>query len=245
MKKTFTLLAVLIVMSLLTFGQEEKKMLQLVYLKPLPGADMATAEKDLAAHNKKFHAEAPYQATVWANYTGSMVGTWVWAMYPANFTQFDEREGMDDHDRDWDHATRHFEVVTNEYWLEDAKLSYTPENFKQGSKVIWTIFDIQAGDSYRFKALLEDIAEVYRQKKYEHNFVVYWNRFENKLGRDVAIEVMFEKWAFFDDDMNMKKDFEEVHGEGSWWKAIEEYRDIVVSAEDEVSVLLPSMNGMK
>jgi hypothetical protein len=150
---------------------------------------------------------------------------------------------MEDHDKDWDQATQYFEVLVNEYWLEDSKISYVPENFKQGSKVIWTIFDLQPGDGYRFKALLEDIAEVYTQKKYDHSFMVYWNRFDNKLGRDVAIESMFDNWAFFDKDSNMKNDFEEVHGEGSWWKAIEEYRDIVVSSEAEVSVLLPSMSG--
>jgi hypothetical protein len=41
----------------------------------------------------------------------------------------------------------------------------------------------------------------------------------------------------------LKKDFEEVHGEGSWWKLIEEYRDVVVSSEDELSILLPEMSG--
>ena len=43
--------------------------------------------------------------------------------------------------------------------------------------------------------------------------------------------------------MNLKKNYEEVHGQGSWWKAIEEYRDVVVSAEDEVSELIPEMSG--
>ncbi len=40
----------------------------------------------------------------------------------------------------------------------------------------------------------------------------------------------------------MKKDYEEVHGEGSWWKIIEEYRDVVVSADDEFSVRMPEMS---
>ncbi|HSG67495.1 MAG TPA: hypothetical protein VK994_02220 [Bacteroidales bacterium] len=243
MRKMITLFAMIIATAIIAFGQDDYKMLQLVYLKPLPGADMEAAEKAIAAHNKKFHAEDPYKASVWANYTGSMVGTWVWAMYPATFTDFDKRENMEDHDKDWDHATQYFEVVANEYWRVDDKISYTPENFKEGSKVIWTIFDVKPGDSYRFKALLENIAEVYKQKKYPKNFTVYWNRFENKMGRDVAIEVMFDKWAFFDEDNNMKKDYEEVHGEGSWWKAIEEYRDVVESAEDEVSIHLKSMSS--
>ncbi|RLD83487.1 MAG: hypothetical protein DRJ02_12865, partial [Bacteroidetes bacterium] len=110
-------------------------------------------------------------------------------------------------------------------------------------KVIWTVFDIKPGDGYRFAAILEKVAEVYKEKKYEHNFSVYWNKFDNKQGRDVVVEVSFNTWSFMDEDNKMKKDYEEVHGEGSWFKLIEEFRDVVVSSEDEVSVLIPELGG--
>lgn len=229
--------------TMIAFGQSDYKMLELVYLKPYPGADLEAASKAMAEHNKKFHAEDPFKASVWSNLTGSMVGTWVWVMYPANFTAYDSRPAGKDHDADWDQTIGpYFKVVANEYWKEDEKLSYVPEDFKSGEKVVWTIFDIAPGDSYRFKAMLEKIVEVYRQKKYDHNFSVYWNQFENKDGRDVAIEVMFDKWGWLDEDHSIKKDYEEIHGEGSWWRIIEEYRDVVISAEDELSVLMKDMS---
>ena len=236
--------ALFIAASMIAFGQSDYKMLELAYLKPLPGADLEAASKAIAEHNKKYHAEDPFKASVWSNVTGSRVGTWVWVMYPGNFTQYDNRPAGQDHDKDWDKATSpYFELVANEYWKLDDKLSYEPEGFESGEMVVWTIFDVKPGDSYRFKAMLENIAEVYKQKKLDYNFSVYWNQFDNREGRDVAIEVSFDKWSFLDEDHSMKKNFEEVHGEGSWWKLIEEYRDVILSSEDELSVLMKEMSA--
>ncbi|NOX86327.1 MAG: hypothetical protein GXO86_10255 [Chlorobi bacterium] len=243
MKKLLTSVVLGFCTTLLAIGQSDYKMLELVYLKPVAGADLEAASRVLAAHNKKYHSEDPYKATVWSNLTGSMVGTWVWAMYPATFTAYDNRPSGKDHEEDWNKTINpYFEIVANEYWQEDDKLSYFPENYSLGTKVVWTIYDVRPGDNYRFKALLKKVAEVYKQKKYETGFVVYRNQFENKDGRDVAIETMFSNWSFLDKDNKLKKDYDELHGEGSWSELIEEYRDIVIASEDELSVILPEMS---
>lgn len=39
------------------------------------------------------------------------------------------------------------------------------------------------------------------------------------------------------------KDFEEIHGEGSWQKFLEELRGTVISSKDEVWVLIPELSG--
>jgi len=242
MRKKMMIVVLFSVATIFAFGQDDYKMLELVYLKPYPGADLDAASKLMAEHNKKFHSEDPYKASVWSNLTGSNVGTWTWVMYPANFSAYDNRPTGKSHDGDWDKVVGpYFEVVANEYWKVDSKLTYEPEGTESEDKVVFTVFDIKPGDSYRFKAMLENISEVYRQKKYNYNFTVYWNQFDNKQGRDVAIEVMFDKWSFLDEDHNLKKDYEEVHGEGSWWKLIEEYRDVVISADDELSVRMPEL----
>ena len=243
MNRKITLIALFCFATIFAIGQKDYKMMELVYLKPIPGADLDAAKKAIAEHNKKYHSETPYKASMWATLTGDMQGTWVWAMYPATFTEYDDRPSGEEHDKNWKKATgTAFEFVANEYWREDGKLSYTPEGFKPGSKLVFTIYDIEPGDNYRFKAILEKVSEVYKEKKYERNFSVYWNEFDNKKGRDVAIERMFDKWSFLDDDNALRKDFEEVHGEGSWWKLIEEFQDIVISADDELSVKMPEMS---
>ena len=228
------------------FSQTDYKMWELTYLKPRAGADMKKAFENMAAHNKKYHAEKPYQATVWTNMTGSHVGDFVWAMGPSTFTDYDSRPNGKDHDEDWkNNVAPYFEVTLSEYWRQDDKIIYMPENASPNSKVIWTVYDLKPGDSYRFKALCEKIVEVYKQKNYPNYFQLYWNQFDNIAGRDVAIETGFDKWSFFDREDNFKKDFEEVHGEGSWWKAIEEYRDVVKASEDEVSEIIPELSGSK
>ncbi len=244
MKRTTMLIAMLMGAILITIGQTDYKMWQLTYLKPLPGTDMEAAAKAMADHNKRFHADGKYEASVWANHTGTYLGTWVWVMGPATFTDLDGRPQGKDHEDDWNNnVAPYFTLVANEFWKLDEKKSYEPENFTHGNKVIWTVFDIKPGDGYRFAAILEKVAEVYKEKKYDHNFSVYWNKFDNKQGRDVVVEVSFNTWSFMDEDNKMKKDYEEVHGEGSWFKLIEEFRDVVVSSEDEVSVLIPELGG--
>jgi len=220
-------------------GQESYKMYQLAYLKPLPNADLAAAQKAMVAHNQKFHADGPFKASVWSNLTGERVGTWVWVMGPSTFTDLDSRPSDEAHDSDWDAIVKgNFKLVSNEFWRMDEKLSYSPEAYGNKSKVIWTVYDIKPGDGYRFKAMVEKILKVYQEKKYDYDFTVYWNRFDNREGRDVVIENSFDNWAFFDKDRKFKADFEEVHGEGSWWRLIEEYRDIVEGSYDELSVIL-------
>ena len=94
------IVVMLFVTTYFALGQEDYKMLELVYLKPYPGADLEAASKLIAEHNKKFHSEDPYKASVWSNLTGSRVGTWTWVMYPANFSAYDKRENMDAHDKE-------------------------------------------------------------------------------------------------------------------------------------------------
>ncbi|MCF6170405.1 MAG: hypothetical protein L3J66_05430 [Bacteroidales bacterium] len=243
MKKTITIVVLLCFATLFAIGQNDYKMMELVYLRPIPGADLDAASKAIAGHNVKYHSEKPFKASMWSTLTGDLQGTWTWVMYPATFTDYDSRPSGEAHDKDWENAIGSaFDIVASEYWREDDKLTYRPENFKSGSKVVFTVFDIEDGDKYRFKAILEKVSEVFKEKKYEQNFSVYWNQFDNKNGRDVAVETMFEKWSFLDDDQKLKEDFDEVHGEGSWWELMEEFQDIVVSADDELSVLMPEMS---
>ena len=41
------------------------------------------------------------------------------------------------------------------------------------------------------------------------------------------------------------KDFEALHGEGSWTKVMDEYKDIVNEAVDEIWEIIPDMSGKR
>jgi hypothetical protein len=168
----------------------------------------------------------------------------VWVMGPCTFTDLDGRPDSKEHEDDWStNVEPYIEATSAEYWKNDKDISYVPENFKWGSKVVWTVYDIKPFMGYRFKEMCKKIAAVYAAKKYTYNFQVFMNQFDSKDGRDFGIEVDFNNWAFFDRDDNFRKDYEEINGEGSFQQLLNEYRDVVISSVDEVVELVPEMSG--
>ncbi len=53
----------------------------------------------------------------------------------------------------------------------------------------------------------------------------------------------FENWAFFDNKPNFKKDYEEVHGEGSFQTLLEEYKGVVENEFDEIIMYVPELSA--
>jgi hypothetical protein len=243
MKKVLSIIVLFLGISLITFAQKDYVMFETLYIKVKP--DMKKDfEKGLAAHNKEYHASGPFTAHIWSVHTGSHEGEYLWAMGPLTFTDLDNRPTGEDHDEDWDKNIAPYVEKYSEltYWKLDKELSYAPEDGPKG-KAIWSIFKLKPFEEYRFNELLSKVVEVYREKKYEYSFSVYQNQFDSKKGGDVVIEAMFGKWAFFDRDRTFKKDYEEVHGEGSWWKAMEEYKDVVICVEDELASFRSDLSG--
>jgi hypothetical protein len=243
MKRITVLFAAFFGAVVITFGQTDYKMWEVTYMKPTTD-NVDLLMDNLAAHIKKFHTTGPRKISVWSNMTGSHIADLAWVMGPFTFTDMDTPfPDQKAHDDDWNkNVEPYLDVTASDYWKLDEKLSYVPENYKYGGKVIWSIFDLQPFEAYRFKELCKKIIEVYNKKTYTHTFEVYWNQFESKEGRDVVIETNFSKWAFLDEDDQFVKDYEEINGEGSYRLALEEYRDIVISVEDEVSEIIPELS---
>ncbi len=246
MKKTLLLFFAAII-ALTGFSQEEEKktykMYELLYLTPKTDKLEELGEA-LAAHNKKFHTEAPHQAHVWMINTGPHTGDLVWVMGPMTFTDMDSRPDDEDHGKDWMTTVMpHVKKLSDgEYWKLDDKLSYSPEGSFTG-KEIWTVYDVVPFEGYRFKALLENVVKVFREKNYPNYFQVYNSQFDGGNGHDVAIGFGFKNYAFFDEEDKFWDDYEEVHGEGARWKFFEEYREVVKSSYDEVSHYVPEMSA--
>lgn len=200
--------------------------------------------KAMAHHNKTFHADGPYQANVWNVTVGAKAGQLIWSMGPCTFSQHDERPGGSAHMQDW-----LFNVMPNikytdgsNMWKMDDKYSYSPEgsNF---SKLNIRVYDIKEFQAYRFKELLGKALQVYIDKNYDWSFSTYWPEFDTEADEDVALVWGFDKWSWFDKDSNFKKDFEEIHGEGSWEMFIDELKGTVKGTKDEVWELVPKLSG--
>lgn len=245
MKRIITLSAALLMLVAVVFSQEKKyKMYETGYIKP-KSDKMKEFMEGITNHSKKFHSTDPNKSGVWLVNTGPYTGQLCWAVGPCTFTQMDNRRTDDQaHMEDWlFNVMPYIETVSDgEYWKMDDKVSYSPEGSFSGHEV-WSVYDIRPFEGYRFTALLEKVVEVYRKKSYPNYMEVYRNQFESHNGHDVAIGFGFKNWAFFDEEDNFWKDYEEVNGEGSKMKFFEEYRDIVVTAYDEVSEYLPDLSG--
>lgn len=227
-------------MPLALLAQDEEdnsyKMVQLIHMKVKMGKSDAF-EKAVKAHNEKYHKEDPYQAWLDVISTGPNAGTYVWGMGPCTMTDLDDRPGKGAHDDDWKktvepHVASYGDI---EYWKFNDKLSYSMEDFDpkaSGVISIWWL-DITRGEYYRFKKLMTDVQEAYA-KANERTMHVYNNMFINGGGKDVAIVWPRKNWAAMDEEWDLSKVFNEVHGEDSWDLMIEEWEECVKEVRREV-----------
>jgi hypothetical protein len=221
----------------------DNKIIESMYLKPKTDK-LKTLMESLSAHNKKFHASGPYKANVWMANTGSHSGDLAWVMGPCTFTDLDNRPDSDEHQEDWmNNVMPNIESVSDgEYWKLNSEASYRPEGSSYG-KELWSVYDIKPFDNYRFIEIVKKVVKVYEEKKYPNHFELWENRFMNIAGRDMAISWGFENYAFFDRDMKFSKDYEEIHGEGTWDLLMEEFKDVVIAVDQELAERIDELSA--
>ncbi len=180
-------------------------------------------KKVLAAHHRTYHASDPYKVWVWKLITGPNSGDYDWVMGPTTWTQMDNRPASAEHDADW--AKNVVPYVENfgetSYWRTDKDIIYEPENAASLAKTRLRFSTILPGERDRYEEQLNKVLAVYKAKMYAAAFRVYW-RYGLDDGPHVATEMNFANWAFLDNGIDFVKDFEEVHGEGSWDRFQEE-----------------------
>jgi hypothetical protein len=209
-------------------------MVEISYMLPKIGMEKAFVS-GVKAHNDKYHKEGVHKAHLDNVLTGREAGWYVWAMGPCTLTDLDSRPGKGAHADDWTKniaptIARYGRV---EYWRYNDKLSHQSDATESKYQELW-IIDLKRGDYYRFKALMTKIQAAY-VKKGSGNIGVYDNRFASNDGREVAIVWDYKNWAAFDEEGGgIKKEFEEINGEGSWGDAMDEWSEITESIKREV-----------
>lgn len=233
------------VFTITSFAQEEDSYVMFENTRFEVKSDMMMEfGKAVATHNQKYHNAGPYHANVWMVSVGENSGDIIWSMGPCTFTELDSSPDSKEHTEDWiknvsptikeNHGTN--------MWRLDTKHSYS-QNDSQSTKLSISVFDIKDDQKYRFKDIVERVLKVYKEKDYKRSFSTYWPQFSTSSEEDVAIVSGFDKWASFDDDRTFKKDFIEVHGEGSWINFIKDLDSVINGSIDEVWVLLEDLSG--
>ena len=223
-------------------AQESYVMYETMYIKP-KADQLKEFNEALSAHNKQFHANGANAVAIQWVVNGPKAGQFVWVMGPCTFTDLDNRPSDDAHDDDWNLVMPFVREISEvEYWRMDPDLSYTPEGWSGSDKIHIRAWDIKPGKIEAVKGFLQKAGEVFRTKKYDNSWHVYWNVFDTGNGRDVAGVYGFDKWAEYDEESPFVMDFDEIHGEGAWSDAMA-MMSKVSTINEELRELVPELGG--
>lgn len=196
--------------------------------------------ENMSKHNKKYHQNGPYKATVYNIVTGPNIGKVVWQMGPLNYSHLDSRPSDGGHDEDWRDNVMPFIKKMNhgEYWKQDDKLSNVSMLDPKNTHPILFIryFEAAKGHGYSIDNLLKQMSDAVKAMEGENPWGVYDNEFRQgyTIGRHLAWVSFSKSWAEFDDAPKFKKTFLKVHGEDSWNAFIKGMADSFSNSWDEV-----------
>lgn len=201
---------------------------EVVNLEIKPGQEKAF-EAAVKKHNTKFHADGSlHDASLFYNVNGPSGGQYAWIMGPTNFAAMDSRPTGGDHDTDWAEVSEHIAAAGSPtYWQAAGDLSAVGTQSDTKKSLVW-IYDLKSGKTDRWVELVLKVKKVYETQRPAESMMVYWNQFaDTKAGQDVALVFSFDKWAWLDRESTFNKDFETVHGEGTWSSFLTELRECV------------------
>jgi len=187
---------------------------EVVSLQVKPGME-DQFEAAVKMHNEKFHGEGAHQAQLFYNINGPYAG-YQWVMGPTNYAALDSRPADDAHDQDWAKVMDMVESATPpRYWNTDIENSQLTENQDRDKSMVW-MYDLRPGKSAQWGELIGKVKAVYEEKRADEDMFVGWNALSNADGEDAVLIFSMENWAELDEQRNFGKEYEEVHGAGSW-----------------------------
>ncbi len=213
-------------------------MVELTYMKAKVGMEQ-DFQNAVHKHNEKYHPEGPYQSELWAIATGAEAGWYVWVMGPVTFTELDGSPGKGSHADDWRNNVSEYvsDYGRTEYWK--MKPDFSTADAEPDHMFSSWLLEIEPGMYHDFKEFMDKV-HVIHLKHPEDEIKVWSNVFGGSDGRDVALNFTLESWADFDqDDWGMKDEYNEEYGEGSWTRALEDWRSFVNSMDRSVWKLVP------
>ena len=215
------------------------------YTRPIKGKE-DMLKKGIAAHTQKYHSADPYKVYFWEVLTGPMSGAYFTALGPVTFTQLDKRPSSPEHNADWQTNVSPYmeEVGEASYWRLDTALNYRPDGSQNFSKSRIRYATLRPGESDRWTEQMEKVLAVCKAKKYEGAWTVY-RRYGASAGPHVCTEMAFNDWAYLDNLGDFMKDFEEVHGAGSWSRFQDELAMAMdlTKTYDELISFLPELSS--
>lgn len=239
------LLCTLMLLPILAIAQTNESLVFENVMLTVNAENIEEFETGIAAHNKKFHADGPYGARVYSILNGKNTGKYMLVMGPFTWSTIDDRPSSKEHTDDNNKNI-------NKYLTPDVDLNYMkmhPElsNFSKDFEINQlSVFMI---DVKRFKQgdfiekVAKKVAKVYKEKMPDQVYGVYTNEMSNMNGMDFGWVDFFESSSWLGKEDTFQKDFEEVHGAGSFAKFMVDVEATTDGERTEIWELRKDLSG--
>ncbi len=196
-------------------------------------AEISEFEAALKEHNARFHAEGEQGARVYWIMNGTNADKYVWTMGPHTWATMDEMELGGDHGAHWTNEVLAHTLgnSTTHVWRFYPEHSNFSKDFDLKYLNVF-IVDMARFENERFMSIIERVKKVYQEKMSDIQYGIYFNTMPGNDGMDFAWVDFFDKMAWLGQDDMFMKNFEEVHGAGSFARFLE---DVAVATEGQMT----------
>ncbi|MFD1094836.1 hypothetical protein [Salegentibacter chungangensis] len=213
---------------------------------PKPG-HMDDFKQGMKAHNEQFHNGGDWGVRIYNIMNGPNTDKMMAVMGPFQWSTLDKpRENAEAHSEDWDKNVVPYmqEDLNSTYWRFHHDLSNFPPNFDV-NKLEIVMFDINRMEGERMKKELAKVTKVFKEKYPDMPYGIYTNEFAaTNDGRDMAIAYFFDHFKWLSKDFKFKENYNAVHGEGTYDKFMQEWKDITAGAQTEIWVFNQALSGI-
>ncbi len=203
-------------------------------------------ESGVANHNNKYHTDGMYGSRIYQINNGLDYGKYMWVMGPIPWSAFDDRPQQEGHDEDWNKNIEPYTIAggVQIYWRFYPHLSNFPRDFSIKNIMI-DMFDVKRYKKDEVLELMKKIKRVFKEKYPDDSFGVYFNEFPNdKEGKDLGVVSFYESsgWLVKKDDL--PKNFDAVHGKGSWDKFLKKWTELTIGKQTELWNFREDLSGI-
>jgi len=244
MKKLFYTF-LLIPLLAISQNNPEAVVIENVMLTVLPG-HVKAFEEGVAAHNKKYHTAGPYQSSVFVIGNGKNAGKYIWNMGPLPWSAMDGRPTTaNGHDADWDakvvpHLSNEVDV---NYWRMHADLSDFSKDFTLKNLSVFMIDVKRFKDMDFMEKVVKKVHQVYMSKLPDQRHGIYTNEMPAIDGPDFAWVDFFDSLGWMGRPDTFVKDFEAVHGAGSFQTFLADVEATTNGQTTELWAFRPDLSG--
>ncbi|MGB5320516.1 hypothetical protein [Eudoraea sp.] len=243
--KKFILLLLLLPVICLSQESAEYMVMENAMITPHP-QKVSEFEAGVAAHNKKYHAEGAFGSRIYWISSGKNAGKYMWVMGPLPWSAMDDRPAQAGHDEDWNKNVIAYTLAEGEvtYWKFHPQFSNFPKDFDLKYLSVFMV------DFKRFKYpemidILEKVTKVNKMKNPDEAYGVYTNEMsDSNDSKDMAFVNFFDSYGWMGQDDTFSKEFDEVHGEGSFAKFLKDVESATNGESSELWIYREDLSGL-